>query len=232
MTALFTFPTFLSRLDYADRLNRLDRRKRVIDAVDTVAAYCTTMSMGMEYQAYVCSDENLLSPHALSAADLRNSRQIHSQGWSYDDLAPIVGVPIGELVRIPLDADMLETTEHDEDAISALVALVKVRGVKAANATKFLHQKRPGVFPILDAYARQALDVPWERGEDERAFRSVFKRSFAQIRAIAHLPENRTALDAVETWLSNSPQLSQGLSFTRLRLLDILAWHAVATASR
>src|SRR5690349_5251894 len=155
MTSTIHFPEFLAKLDYDDRSNR---RSRSVEAWPTIEFYCRNMTKGMAYQTYIYSESNLKRPDVLGEADLKNARQINSLGWSYAGLNSLQDRKWAELTLIPFEADLLDTKHFDEAVIEVLVQLCEFPGVKIANATKFLHQKRPSLVPILDAYARQALN--------------------------------------------------------------------------
>lgn len=223
--ALFTFPRFLSKMDYVDRLSSSDRSRRTVDAVETVRYYLDNMSMGMAYQRHVVSPLNRNAPNRLTTDDLSNARNLHSMGWSWSDVSEVLDVDFPELAAIPPDADLLATNAHDEPLAELLYRLCRVRGIEIANATKFVHQKRPALVPILDAYARRSLNVPWLRRYEEPAYKSVFRTAFSSIRELCRDEANRVALERVEAWLGNG--IVQQFAFTRVRVVDILAWQVV-----
>jgi hypothetical protein len=223
--ALFTFPRFLSKLDYVDRLSWSDRARRSVHPIETVAYYVQHMSMGMAYQRHVVSPLNRNAPNRLTSEDLRNAMNLHSRGWSWSDVSEILDVDFPELASIPVDADLLATDSHDEPLAGLLHRLCLVRGIEIANATKFLHQKRPALVPILDAYARRSLNVPWLRSYEKSAYQSVFRTAFSSIRELCRDEANRVALEGAEAWLGE--EAVERFAFTRVRIIDILAWQVV-----
>jgi hypothetical protein len=70
--------------------------------------------------------------------------------------------------------------------------------------------------PILDQYARQAFNIPWEDGMLPGAIRRV--------RAVAAFGPNPVTLAALADWLRDDPGVTGGMPLSRVRLLDILAW--------
>ena len=57
------------------------------------------------------------------------------------------------LAAIPLDADALETDAYDGHVGQLLELLLAHCGIRIANATKLLYQKRPRLIPVLDKLA-------------------------------------------------------------------------------
>src|SRR5439155_14880752 len=95
------------------------------------------------------------------------------------------------------------------------------RGIQIANTCKIMYQKRPRLIPILDEYARLALDIPWYQTGTE-----CFQRGLAQVRQFAGYAENITVLQRLSRWLSDQTEMTKGLSLSMVRLIDILAWGA------
>ncbi|UCD76224.1 MAG: hypothetical protein JSV91_04735 [Phycisphaerales bacterium] len=218
-----TFPMVLARLDYANRLTEADYRGVTVDPRETICRYVEFAgTKGIKYERYVNSDENLAYPHRLTRNNFRNSKKVNSQGWHYSWVEDLIDRDWPELARVPLDADALETDAFDADAIAVLVALCQYRGIRVANATKLLYQKRPRLIPILDVLARKALGVHWAGGDD--AFRDAFALGFRRVREVAAHRNNARVLSDVTAWLESDPGLTGGLPLSRLRILDILAW--------
>jgi hypothetical protein len=96
------------------------------------------------------------------------------------------------------------------------------KGIQIANACKIFYQKRPRLIPILDQYARLAFNIPWhEDDEDIMAF------ALKQVRTVALFEDNIHSLRALTDWLRDHPSVTGGLSLSKVRLLDILAWAIV-----
>jgi hypothetical protein len=157
----------------------------------------------------------------MTAKYFENAARVRARGWSYSGVSPLIDLDWPELVRIPPDADLFDSDDFEGAAVTALTSLYGHRGIQIANAGKLFYQKRPGLIPILDNNARQALNVPWLRtnGGEE-----VFRLGFQRIREVTRYSENRGVLEQLHEWVSLNPSLTGGLTLSRLRILDILAW--------
>lgn len=221
-----TFPAVLDHLNYE---HRVTRRSVTVDAADILHWYCREWAtLGMRYERFVHSDENRAHPHSITRANVSNSTNLRSRGWSWAILEPYLDRPQPELARIPVDADLLTTSAYDADVAALVNRFAALRGVKLANATKFLYQKRPALIPVLDELARRAFGVHWLKG-GYGDWSHVLALAFTNIREFDR--RNAAALDRLEAWLAEQPDLTDGLRFTRLRLIDILAWSTVLRLS-
>jgi hypothetical protein len=183
------------------------------------------MYNGVAYERYVRSRENLLHPNCLTRSNFSNARKVSSQGWSYAAVEPLIDRTLPSLERIPLDADLFLSDACDIDAIDALDTVFGHPGIRVANATKLLYQKRYKLIPILDVYVRQALDVPYYR--ETYTGRRAFELGFRKFREVANYAHNDRALSAIESYLKGHPEITGGMDLSRLRIIDILAWGAI-----
>src|SRR5262249_45871767 len=148
------------------------------------------MTSGVEYERLVQEDWNKLSPHTFSRRNFRTAKLIASRGWKYSRVADLIDQPIPGLAEIPIEADLLQTSQYDAAAAAAISHFDARPGIEAANATKLLYQKRRAYIPILDSYARRALCLPWVRVGGYAAVLDKFRESLS-------VPGNRTALSDI-----------------------------------
>lgn len=121
------------------------------------------------------------------------------------------------------DADPAIEDGH-YDAMQALYSLMTdIHGVNAAKASKVLHFKRPGLYPILDS---RLMDLYREPATD--AAKQYKKRGFKRMYWAAirnDVIANRDALKKLRHDLANEEGDNNKLSdLSDLRILDILSW--------
>jgi hypothetical protein len=179
------------------------------------------MYLGVSFEVFVNSEENTSMPDVLTCENLHAARQLHARGFSNATLSSFLDWPLDRLADIPLHADLFTTKVHDASAIELLCDLCMLPGVKAANATKILYQKRPRLVPILDQYARLAIGLPWHGTNSRSDFKEMFRSAFAALRWLARFGENATILGALAR---QSAQVCDGVALSRVRIIDILAW--------
>jgi hypothetical protein len=177
------------------------------------------MTKGVAYERFVQSDATRACPNCLTEDNFRQTKNVNSQGWSYQHVTPLIGRTLPQLERIPLDADLFATSEFDGHVVNLISELVKTRGIQFPNATKLLYQKRPGLIPIFDDLARRAMGFYWIKSNEEAALFGLKK-----FRELGNYGRNREALTRLQSWLASEPRLTGGLTLSRLRILDILAW--------
>jgi Family of unknown function (DUF6308) len=221
----FVFPRSLVKLAWQDRLAEGDFRARVLpDAATVVSRYARHFTSGIDYQRHVVSAANLQTLNRITREDLANSKKLMSQGWKYVDLADLLQGECPGLAAIPHAADLFSTREHDHPALEAVAYLRGFRGIGLANATKILHQKRPGIFPILDSVARATLGLPWIREEGPCAAKTMLLLGMDACREVRQI--NRLGLNALHRWVRSGGAGPLAATFTPLRLIDVLAWMA------
>jgi hypothetical protein len=221
------FPCVITDMNkYEDQLTDADRHSVAVDGAAVLGWYASEMTGGIAYQRFISSEENLSSPNALTRANFEAARRISSLGWSYDGVEHLIGVEMPELVEIPLDADFLDTRAYDALVGEMVRRLCETRGIKIANATKLLHQKRPGLIPVLDAFARQAVGCGWGRSDTDPGAAQVTQRGMDCFRKVAQWGDNLAAVETLRTRAATDPTLKLGTP-TRLRVLDILAWGVI-----
>jgi len=216
------FPRVLSRLNYLHLLTSGDFSHRTVDGREILRWYFLDMSKGVAYEKYVQNAENTACPNRLTEGNFRNTKNVNSQGWSYEGVAVLIDKEWTELSRIPMDADIFTTNFYDSDVISILDTMRKTPGIDITNATKLLYQKRPKLVSIFDDFVRKAIGYYWVHGYPES-----FRLGFQQIREVESHGDNSEALDRLEHWLRTEPQITGGLTISRLRILDILAWGVI-----
>jgi len=223
---LVTFPAVLKRLDFQQNLKADEYRRLEVDGLQVLRAYCQEMTLGMAYEQYVQSDENLSNPHTLTRGNFKNSRRVHSLGWSYIGLADLMDQHLPQLDQIPPDADMFLTDAYDGRAIDILVwACTQFRGINVANATKLLYQKRPRLIPIVDRLVRQAFNIHYIGGYAAKDYRAAFELSFQRFREVSSGSQH--AVDRIMTSISTDRSTTGGLLLSRARVLDVLGWSVV-----
>lgn len=215
------FPRVLDRMDYA---HRVTRSEVVVDGKEVLKWYCSWATDGIKYEWIVQSAENQGVPDCLIEANISNLTNVRGRGWSWATLQPFVNQPLAELQTIPPDASLFETKEHDRAVIQLVNRFCRLRGTKIANATKLLYQKRPGLIPIIDEFARRAFDLPWTDGPLDD-FSQTLRMAFWNLREFEQL--NSRSLDELQAWNESAPDATAGLRFSRLRIIDILAWGAI-----
>ncbi len=220
---MITFPSVMSRRMYDGQVSA-EIVSCSVDGRELLRQYCEREgTLGLAYERYVQSAENRKAPHRLTRENFRNTKRLSSQGWRYKSVATLIDRYWPQLERVPTDADLLKTASHDADIIAVLVDVCDWPGINVSNATKLLYQKRPYLVPILDVFARMALNVPQMRGRGPQAHREDFERGFEQVRAVARYGTNIAALSQLEAWI-RCDQSPTDVPLSRLRIIDILAW--------
>ncbi|HEV3258742.1 MAG TPA: DUF6308 family protein [Gemmataceae bacterium] len=211
-----TFPHVIRpRLKYVHQMNSSDYvRVTVPDGRDMIRWYFEAPSRGRKYEEGVQSTWNRASPNALTKENLVNARNARSQGWSYEDVKPLLSQSYPELERIPPEADLLETNRYDADAIQLLERFLVCRGLKVANVSKLFYQKRPRLIPILDDFVRRAMNIPY-LWDDESGRQRGLKRLAEKTVSCQHAGP---ALQVLALWLEPEPDLGAfGLGFRQFR---------------
>lgn len=217
----FTFPSVLRKVVRDDKVRSDACRTLIIpDGVEMIRRYFREMTAGAEYERQIHGDWNTYQPDILLRRNFETAKLIASMGWSSNGVADLIEQPIPGLPQVPPTADLFLTSDHDAAAATALAHLDKRRGIEAANATKLLYQKRPAYIPILDDYARRALCLPWVR---TGGYEAILRR----FRDCLSTPGNHDALLAIKSRLSSDPSITQGLSLSSVRIVDVLAWGAL-----
>ena len=220
----FRFPKVMKRLAYAKELLPGDYECFERDGERLLRDYWAEMYRAVRYENFVHSPGNCQSPNILLSANLSNATDLGARGFSYFALSGLLGSPLDDLEKIPPDADAFVTTEFDRVAAGLFARLCMVSGVKAANATKILYQKRPRLYPILDQYARRALNVPYIGGYERGDCEQLLLLALQRVRDIASVGPNAATLAHLESVSSN---VTGGIRLSRVRVIDILAWMAV-----
>ena len=193
----------------------------VPDARAVVGRYFTVMTKGHEYERRVHSVENRAQPNRLTEFNWSAASQVHAD-WrnvSPADRTSVLDRDLSALAAIPEDVDVLDTARYDEHFAELLDWLIGHRGIKVANATKLLYQKRPRLIPVMDEVARCVLGVAWTRGNRECALDGL-----AAVRLAATHARNRDVVEDVFAWIASGASPAGNLPVSRLRVIDILAW--------
>jgi hypothetical protein len=130
--------------------------------------------------------------------------------------------------------DRLEDAEPGGDLYERATLLFKyfddVPGVSFAIASKLLHLKRPGFYPLLDSVLRKVYDAAAAAAYTTSTGKQAGKRAgrlyWAAVRADLVDPENIAALEKIRGQLKkmDDAQADRLLRVNDLRLLDMLAW--------
>jgi len=102
--------------------------------------------------------------------------------------------------------------------------ICRTEGIDVANATKLLYQKRPLLFPILDKNVRRIMSIYWVGQYSAADYIEVFKLALHRFREIVTHGPNEDSLQRIQQWLEAEPSVTQGISLSKLRIIDILAW--------
>jgi hypothetical protein len=157
--------------------------------------------------------------------------------------APFLETPISELAQLPVDADLVDSTD-DEYASARLGlercyrALTAAKWITDMSASKMLYLKRPRLVAISDSYVREVLAIPepdpvrhpW-RVEycTTRALRvsdAVRAVGLHNVEQLGHLQS--TMADTVDKIGS---MYQTPMSLSRARIIDILVWVDAAIAA-
>lgn len=127
------------------------------------------------------------------------------------------------LEPLPLDLELQDAGEGEVEALGELFALVDagIPGVRGTIFAKIVHRKRPALIPLYDKYVwRTYVDAPSSNIEQSRSrsWREFVPLLAAEMRK--DLLQDRDFFDAVVR------SAGAGVSITRLRALDIVAWQA------
>lgn len=223
--AVLHFPSVIREVKYTRQLHEADRRSLVLtvdEALHLLRQYCAEMNLGIEYDRRIRQPWNADNPNCLTEQNLTVARLIHAQGFRNDDLADLLNRPIAALAEIPLDGDLFATEEHDRAAAMAMGLLDEFKGINVANATKLLHQKRPGMFPILDSFVRRAIGLCWPEAEGQAGYQQLLR----EYRAFLKHDENTPALQHIIQGLGEA-ETEHFVGKPRVRVLDALAWSVI-----
>ncbi len=218
------FPRVIKSLRYSDQLDQSCYEVRRVNGTEMIRWYFREMYDGAKYERFVHSEENRAYPNCLTRRNFANASLIRARGWSYEGVKSLIDCNLPELARIPTDADLFETDIYDDAIVEALEVLYEYPGIQVANACKLLYQKRPRLVPILDAYVRQAVDVPWLR---EDGIAPVLRLAFTRLRELVNYGANGGNLDKIAEWVTSDPDITGVSELSKLRILDILAWGAI-----
>jgi len=218
-----TFPRVLRSVDWEDKISPVDVAcVEIVDASEIIRNYFAEMNLGVEYERQISASWNTATPNQITKENVNNANRIHAR-LSAPQLQGLLGRDIPQLHSIPIDADLLTTDAYDSFAAKVLAELDDWPRVDAANATKLAYQKRPTFFPILDSFVRRAIGLAWVRGP----FIPAYVKLLRQYRSFATAPRNADVLTKLKTWLTDSPKITHGLTLSRVRVLDIIAWGTI-----
>lgn len=221
----FHFPSVLRRIAYDRQLKPDDRVSMVVsveEALNLLRDYCRDMNLGVAYDERLREPWNTSAANSITTENLKVARLIHAQGFKDDDLADLIGQPIAALAAIPVDADLFATATHDQSAAELMAMLCGYRGIKAANATKLLHQKRPGLFPIFDSLVRRALGLSWPEVEGVAGYLQLLR----QYRDVMLIEGNREAFNQIMERMGDAG--TEPLAGKPpVRVLDALSWSVI-----
>jgi len=218
-----TFPRVLRSVDWEDKIEPGNVAcVEIIDAREIIRNYFAEMYLGVEYEHQILASWNTARPNQITRENVDNANRIHAR-LGAPQLQGLLGRDIPQLQSIPLDADLLTTDAYDSFAAKVLADLDDWPRVDAANATKLAYQKRRSFFPILDSFVRRAIGLAWVRGP----FLPAYAKLLRQYRTFATAPRNADVLTQLQAWLAESPDIAQGLTLSRVRVLDIIAWGTI-----
>jgi hypothetical protein len=189
--------------------------------------YCSAMGLGRRYEAWVHSDENLKQPNRLLYENWKAAHWVHARGMSWKSMEEYFSderdSPL-PLSAISPDADLVNDWPILRSAVHALlVPLLRKRGVAAANATKLLYQKRPGLIPILDSAVCARLAGCWDMKEADDVVDAIGK-----LRESMCGDGNLAELRRLKEWIRNAENVSlcpeARARISLMRLYDIVAW--------
>ena len=155
--------------------------------------------------------------NTLTPLDAYASVGINSRLTAYDAVRILArGDEVSSLLAgIPPDCRLESATEDEIGRASTLIALLsEAYQVNWGKATKVLHRKRPGLFPMLDSVV---FDFLWKNFPHQVTWGSppaYYLRLFKQVLLARERPieEAKAAL------------AKQGIDLTPVRVLDFLIW--------
>ncbi len=146
--------------------------------------------------------------------------------------------PRAPLHLVPVDARLADADPEGElywRAGELFEHFVSVNGVGLTIASKLLHLKRPGFFPILDSVVQKVYDQPArkayqqsERGKKELPHAN--RLYWAAMRSDVVSPANQMALGQIRNALAvaGKRRLLRAAAVSDTRLIDILLWRLIA----
>lgn len=191
------------------------------DVETELCRYYTVFTDGLQYDEIVYSVENRGRSDTLLEINWKGLCELKGRGRRLATKPKLIGTELVALADVPDDASLFGGDQFDDTLATLVGELAEYDGISLANATKLLHQKRPGLVPILDSFAREAMGI--ENATDPSSIRHALHR----VRLTAEDSRNSAALDVACSWVhaGNTPVGDRPV--TRLRVLDILAWTTI-----
>jgi hypothetical protein len=184
------------------------------------------------------SEPDRFHPDLLTATNRAMRARSPRKAWT-----PFMQGPIKELARIPVDADLVESS--DDEYATARIDLERCYRVLTAakwitdmSASKMLYLKRPRLVAISDSYVREMLAIaepdparyPW-RVEycTTRALRVSDAMRAVGLHNVEFLEHLQSAMSDTVERIGAGCQTPMSLS--KARIIDILLWVDAAIAS-
>jgi hypothetical protein len=157
--------------------------------------------------------------------------------------APFLETPISELAQLPVDADLVDSSDEEYARVRlglerCYQLLIAASGITDMAATKMLHLKRPRLVAISDSYVREALEVPrpdvsLPPGKVPYHTARALLVSDA-VRAVGL--RNAGLLEQLQSAMSDTVQrigtrCQTPMSLSKARIIDILVWVDAAIAA-
>lgn len=204
--------------------------RTVVDTLGALEAYAVAHSKTV--REYDLAGSGL--PDVLTSQEVARTRVIASRITRAEEAWFVDRGSAAPWARVPAEADLIRANPREPEGLySAAVALYdhfkgRRTGVAVAKIHKVLHQKRPGLFPILDSRlmrryrsiaAEQAMKYPG------LGCRYLY---WAAVRLDVMDESNRSALASLRPQLqeSESAEVRAMARLTDLRLIDVLAWRS------
>jgi hypothetical protein len=145
----------------------------------------------------------------------------------------ILGQPLTELSAIPVDADLIETSDEEwpdlRDRLhDCLCRLAQQPWITDMAATKVLYLKRPRLVAISDSYIRRALDIPetkWSDFKDRGHYYAA--RGVAVAESLRRVGRDNMSL----LYHIQKDAAKAGFRLSKARIIDILVWVDMALAN-
>jgi hypothetical protein len=193
-----------------------------------VAAYFKDMYLGRRYEEWVYSCSNREMPNRLLMQNWNAAFWVRARSMKWVLLerffSDSADGPL-PLNTVPRDAELENDWPRPRELVSNLLTpLLRIRGIRAANATKLLYQKRSSLIPILDSRVCERLHGDWDLKNvgDVLSAVDVFYAAITET-------ENRSVLSYLKKWIGSATEFELSgearAGVSMLRIYDLVAWH-------
>lgn len=198
---------------------------RIDSPLDVVVDYATRFSGTLA--RYDFGDRG--QPDVLTGEEIWSTRIIRSRvTYTERDKLERVAAGCAPLwAAIPIDASMRDADPSKTNGLwtnmlDLYTRFTEVSGISMAKASKILHFKRPGLYPILDSRLAELYREPASEAAEKYPELGYKKMYWAAIRD--DLLRNELPMRALRAELFSVESKFKLSELTDLRILDILSW--------